>query len=126
MTGFASMDVLRATVDSDQVARRAYAAFFVPNGLPKLILLDAGSKNKGVLVNMCAGLGIKYHMVSPEQHNGILCERFHRYLNKVQKINAADTQSFTQWVQGALFATYAWNASPIDGTNIIRSFAAKA
>ena len=27
---------------------------------------------------------------------------------------------------GALFATYAWNASPIDGLDVIRSFAAKA
>jgi hypothetical protein len=47
-------------------------------------------------------------------------------LNKVEKIHAADTQSHTQWAQGTLFATCAWNASPIDGTNIIRSFAAKA
>ena len=126
MTGFASADFLVAGVDSEQLARRAYASFFVPNGLPKLILIDAGSENKGVFVNMCATLGIKYHMVSPDEHNGILCERFHRYLNKVEKIHAADTQSHTQWVQGTLFATYAWNAAPIDGTNIIRSFAAKA
>jgi hypothetical protein len=126
MTGFASADFLRAGVDSEQLARRAYAAFFVPNGLPKLILIDAGSENKGVFINMCTTLGIRYHMVSPDEHNGILCERFHRYLNKVEKIHAADTQSHTQWAQGTLFATYAWNASPIDGTNIIRSFAAKA
>ena len=63
--------------------------------------------------------------MAPEDHNGILCERFHRYLNKVQKIYAADSQSFTQWVQGVMFATYSWNAAPIDGTNLIRSFVAK-
>jgi hypothetical protein len=126
MTGFASIDTLRANVDSHQVACRAYAAFFIPNGLPKLVLLDAGSENKGMLVDLCASLGIKHHVVSPEQHDGILCERFHRYLNKVQRINSAESQSFVQWVQGALFATYAWNAAPIDGTNIVRSFAAKA
>jgi hypothetical protein len=127
MTGFASMDFLKAEqLDSNQVARRAFAAFFIPNGLPKLILIDQGSENKGHLIDMCTTIGINYHVVSPDQHNGILCERFHRYLNKVQKINTADTQSFTQWVQGALFAVYAWNAAPIDGTNIMRSFAAKA
>ena len=27
---------------------------------------------------------------------------------------------------GALFATYGWNASPIDGLDVIRSFATKA
>ena len=127
MTGFASADFMKAEqVNSDQLTRRAYAAFFIPNGLPKLVLIDQGSENKGHLVNMCQTMHIHHHVVAPEQHNGILCERFHRFLNKVQKINAADTQSFTQWVQGTLFALYAWNASPIDGTDIMRSFAAKA
>lgn len=124
MTGFASAAVL-THIASENVARHAFASFFVPNGLPKLILLDSGSENKGALVEMCNTLGIKYHVVSPEAHNGILCERFHRYLNKVQKIVAADTQSFAQWAQGLMFATYSWNAAPVDGTDIVRSFVAK-
>ena len=124
MTGFASTAILQATT-SDCVARACFATFFVPNGLPKLVLIDAGSENKGELVSMCETLRIKYHMVAPEDHNGILCERFHRYLNKVQKIGAADSQTYTQWAQGVMFATYSWNAAPIDGTNLIRSFVAK-
>ena len=123
-TGFAGGDVLQ-TATSDELAMRSFSAFFIPNGLPRLVIIDAGSENKGLLTDMCSSMGIAFHMVSPEDHNGILCERFHRYLNKVQKILAADTQSFTQFVQGVMFACYAWNASPIDGTNIIRSFAAK-
>jgi hypothetical protein len=35
-------------------------------------------------------------------------------------------QSFEQWKINALFAAYTWNASLIDGTDIIHSFAAKA
>jgi hypothetical protein len=31
----------------------------------------------------------------------------------------------TQWIHGTLFTFYAWNASPVDGTDIIQSFAAK-
>jgi ribosomal protein L21E len=124
MTGFASTAILQ-TATSDAVARACFATFFVPNGLPKLVLIDAGSENKGELISMCQTLRIKYHMVAPEDHNGILCERFHRYLNKVQKIGAADSQTYTQWAQGVMFATYSWNAAPIDGTNIIRSFVAK-
>ena len=124
MTGFASVAVIEQ-VSSDIVARQCFASFFAPNGLPKLILVDSGSENKGALLDMCNTLGIKCHTVSPEDHNGILCERFHRYLNKVQKIMSADTQSYTQWAQGLSFAAYSWNAAPIDGTNIIRSFAAK-
>jgi hypothetical protein len=123
-TGFASAAILQS-MHSESVARTCFASFFVPNGLPKLILIDAGSENKGTLICMCQVLGVKYHMVSPEQHDGILCERFHRYLNKVQKIEATNGQSYTQWVLGVMFATYSWNAAPIDGTNLIRSFVAK-
>ena len=124
MTGFASTAILQMAT-SDAVARACFATFFVPNGLPKLVLIDAGSENKGELISMCQTLRIKFHMVAPEDHNGILCERFHRYLNKVQKIGAADSQTYTQWAQGVMFATYSWNAAPIDGTNLIRSFVAK-
>ncbi len=124
MTGFASTAILQSAT-SEAVARTCFSTFFVPNGLPKLVLIDAGSENKGELISMCDTLKIKYHAVAPEDHNGILCERFHRYLNKVQKIYAADSQSFTQWVHGVMFATYSWNAAPIDGTNLIRSFVAK-
>ena len=124
MTGFASVTTLQDAT-SETVARAAFASFFVPNGLPKLILLDAGSENKGMLIDMCKTLKIKYHAVSPENHNGVLCERFHRYLNKVQKISAANSQSYAQWAQGLAFAAYSWNAAPIDGTNLVRSFVAK-
>lgn len=123
-TGFASAAILQS-MQSESVARTCFASFFVPNGLPKLILIDSGSENKGALIGMCQILGVKFHMVSPEQHDGILCERFHRYLNKVQKIEATNNQSYTQWVLGVMFATYSWNAAPIDGTNLIRSFVAK-
>ena len=53
-------------------------------------------------------------------------ERFHRYLNKVERIGAADSQSYEKWAMSYLFAVYAWNGSPVDGTDIIRSFAAPA
>jgi hypothetical protein len=42
------------------------------------------------------------------------------------RIGVIDQQTYEQWTQKTLFATYAWNASPVDGTDIIRSFAAKA
>ena len=65
-------------------------------------------------------------VVPPEMHDAILSERFHRYMNKIQTTTQADTQSYEQWKMGTLFATYAWNASPVDGLDVIRSFAAKA
>ena len=34
----------------------------------------------------------------------------------------ADKGSFQQWWQGVMFLLYAWNAAPINGTNICHSF----
>eukprot|EP00978_Attheya_sp_CCMP212_P036692 scaffold168240_cov35-Attheya_sp.AAC.1 len=64
-------------------------------------------------------------MVSKENHKAVPNERFHRYLDKVEKIHTATCQSFAQWMLGAFFACYAWNSAPVDMTNIVRSFAAK-
>ena len=52
-------------------------------------------------------------------------ERFHRFLNKIEAINTAET-GITKWRQGVLYALYAWNAGPIAGTDVSRAFAAKA
>ncbi len=125
LTGFANL-AFSSQVTSEMIARLAFSHFFVPNGLPKLVIVDGGSEMKGVLIAMCEQIGIPYYQAPPEAHNSILCERFHRYLNKVQKIGAADAESYEKWAMNALFATYAWNGSPVDGTDIIRSFAAKA
>ena len=125
LTGFASLAFV-PQLNSDMMARLAFSHFFVPNGLPKLVIIDGGSEFKGVLIAMCDQIGIQYYVAAPEAHNAILCECFHKYLNKVEKIGAADAQSYEKWAMNALFAAYAWNGSPVDGTDIIRSFAAKA
>jgi hypothetical protein len=117
LTGFASLAFL-ARIDSELVTRIAFSHFFCPNGLPKMVILDGGRKFKGMLVEVCEKLGVQYHVVAPKAHNAILCERFHRYMNKVQQIGAADMQSFEQWKINALFVAYAWNASPIDGSSV--------
>ena len=57
-----------------------------------------------------------------ENHKSIQNEWFHWYLNKVEWINMADKGSFQQWWQGVMFSLYAWNAAPINGTDICHSF----
>lgn len=122
-TGFVTTAFM-SNIDSDTSARLAFGQFFVPRGMPKLLLLDEGSEFKSVLITMCDRLGINHYVVSPENHDGIINERFHRYLNKVQKIQAVDMSSHQEWAMNTLFATYAWNASPIAGTDIQRAFVA--
>jgi hypothetical protein len=67
---------------------------------------------------------VEFHAVSRGNHKAVLSERFHRYLNKVQKIHAVDCETIDDWLLGIGFALYGWNASPVDGTDIPRCFAA--
>ena len=124
MTGHASGAFLKA-VTSTEAAITAFSQFFIVNGLPRLVIIDAGSENARELKCMCETLLIPCHVVSAENHKAVSCERFHRHLDKVEKTHVADSAFLSQWKMGVLFAIYAWNASPVDGTNIIRSFAAK-
>ena len=98
--------------------------YSVIGGIQKQSLIDAGSENKGEMISLCNTIGLKYHMVSPESHDGIINERFHRYLNKVQRIGAADMNTFEEWAMNTVFAVYAWNGAPVDGTHVQRAFAA--
>ena len=46
------------------------------------------------------------------------------YLNKLQKINSAYKSSLHQWFKGVFFSMYAWNAGPVDRTDISQSLVA--
>ena len=125
MTGFAMATALRLKdVETANVAMAVTAAFFTSVGLPRLIIVDADGMFAGTFKNLFELLRIPVDPVSRENHKAVRNERFHRYLNKVQRINTAETDSFFRWFQGVLFSLYAWNAGPIDGTDIPRSYAA--
>ena len=108
------------------LAQALMSQIILPNGLTKLVLLDDDSLFKQDLLTLLDEMGIPFHTVSAEQHEGILCERFHRYMNKVQRLMGLDTGDHSNWMINAAFAAYAWNAAPVDGTDVVRSFAAKA
>jgi hypothetical protein len=63
--------------DSQSILFAAFAYFFVPNGLPRLVIIDAGSSFVGMMEEMCNLLRIPYHKVSKENHCAILVEHFH-------------------------------------------------
>jgi RNase H-like domain found in reverse transcriptase/Integrase zinc binding domain/Reverse transcriptase (RNA-dependent DNA polymerase) len=121
MTSFAMGAFLQDTINSETIANAALAVFFTTIGLPRLIIVDADSIFAGTFKQLFSLLMIPIHQVARENHKAIRNERFHRYLNKVQRINTSDTGSLFRWKQGVLFALYSWNASPIDGTDISRS-----
>ena len=123
MTGFAAATFVDS-LDSETMTKAAFTAFFITHGLPRLVVIDSGSEFAGALVILCQGIGLPHYTVSKGNHKAIICERFHKYLNKVQKIHAADCETFQDFMFGTIFAVYAWNSAPVDGTNIVRSYAA--
>ena len=125
LTAFATVGFL-SNLEGAVVTQVLMSQILMPNGIPKLLLLDSDSLFKQDLISLVEDMGIPFHVVSPEQHEGVLCERFHWYMNKVQRLMGLDTGDHSNWMINASFAAYAWNAAPVDGTDVIRSFAAKA
>ena len=125
MTSFVATGEVFA-LTAEESARVIMTRFFCVYGMPKLIIIDQDSAFKDILISTCQLLQVNYHPVTKGNHKAILCERFHRYLNKVERIHAADCETLSQWYKGHAFAAYAWNAAPIDGLNVTRSFAAIA
>jgi hypothetical protein len=124
MCGFADGAFLQSTT-ADAILKASLSSFFIPNGLPKLVVFASGSEFAGIFAEALDYLHIPFHRVAKENHKAVLNESFHRYLNKVEKIHVNECESLDQYVMGALFALYAWNPAPCDGTNIPRCFAAK-
>ena len=118
LTAFATVGHL-PNLEGEVVTQVVMSQVIMPNGLPKLVLIDDDSLFKKDLMTILEDVGIPYHVVSPEQHEGVLCERFHRYMNKVQGLMGLDTGTHTNWMINASFAAYAWNATPVDGTDVV-------
>jgi len=124
MTGFAhAAFITDKPTTSDALAVTVFSNFFVPFGLPRLVVVDADGLFTGNFREMCHTLLVPIDAVSKENHKAVRNECFHWYLNKVQCINTAAKEFMHQWKQGTLFTVYAWNAGPIDGTDITRSYA---
>ena len=124
MTSFAMASfalVQQGQIDSAMVADMCMLHFFTTVGLPWLVFMDANSLFKDMFLKTFQLLRVLCQAVALENHKAVWNENFHRYLNKVECINSADTASLWRWKQGVLFACYAWNSSPIDGTDVPRS-----
>ena len=81
--------------------------------------MDAYEFSSGVFKkNFSETLLIPVHATTMGKHKVILYKVFHNYLNKIQKINSVVNVSINQSLKGVFFSLYAWNAGPVDGTDI--------
>ena len=121
MKSFAAAGFIGGEITAEKVPILALESFFSLFGLPKLILVEDDTIFKGFFLQLFESLGILVKAVLKENHRAVRNEIFHKYLNKVQVLHASDKASVAQWRLGTSFATYSWNAAPVDGTDIERA-----
>ena len=84
-----------------------------------MIVVDADGLFSGMFKKTFQeNLLIPVHAVTRVNHKAIINEGFHRYLNKVQKINSFDKDSLQQCMTDIFFALYDWDAGSVEGTEV--------
>ena len=89
-----------------------------------MVVIDDGNDFWGIFESMYNSLCIKFHIVSKWNHKPVDVERFHKFLNHSQRISTEACGTSEPFVEVGIPTEYAWNASPIDGTDIIWSMPA--
>jgi hypothetical protein len=119
LTGFVLVNAT-SNITAHDLARLFVQKVLLKIGLCGLVVVDDGSTFKGLFQSVCDILHIDIHFAARGNHKAVAVEHFHRFLNKVA-IAANDRGTNIVFVEAAHTAAYAWNSSPIDGTDIIRS-----
>ena len=90
-------------------------------GMCYLAIIVDGILFKGVFVTIYQALNLNYNVLAKRIHKGISVENFHRFLNKSVTIATEERGTNDIFVPASIASAYAWNSTPIDGTDIIRS-----
>ena len=98
-----------------------FMKILLQHGLCHTEFIDADSKFKATFSEMIDKLQLNKYELSKGNHQAMLVERFNKYLNKTMKIFTNERGTNKYYVQGALLFAYAWNSSPVSGTDISRS-----
>ena len=103
------------------IARAFMEGVLLKVGLCVVVVVDEGREFCSLFRDMCRLLNIKCHVVAKRNHKAVGVERYHRFLNHSQRICSEERGTPASFVECGLTTAYAWNASPIDGTDIVRS-----
>jgi hypothetical protein len=123
LTGMVIAECL-SDITSANLAHVFMQQFLLKIGLTDTVVVDAGSTFRGLFESMCEQLKLKLHAAARGNHKAVSVERFFRVLNRSVAIACNDRGTNQVFVEAVHCTAYAWNASPIDGTDIIRSVAA--
>ena len=90
-------------------------------GLCHTLVLDKDSKFFAIFRDVAELLQLNIHVLSGDNHNGMLVERVTKYLNKGLRVMTNERGTVRISMEALLLLIYAWNSAPVDGTDISRS-----
>ena len=118
MTQFVIVQAVPNT-EASNVARLFMEGVLMKFGLCIMVVVDNGSDFGGLFEEMCKLLNTRFHLVAKRNYKAVGIERFHKFLNHAQTIATEERGASAAFVEYGIAVAYAWNASPIDGTDII-------
>jgi hypothetical protein len=118
MTGFSALEPIK---DMNSSSFKFIYVILLCYGLSHCVVTDPDSKFKGEFKKAFATLGIYHHMDARGKHNGIIVERFNRFLNSGLRVFNNDRASNRVFIEGAQTLLYWWNSCPVLGTDLSRS-----
>jgi len=109
-----------AQMNAEAYAKAMVKGFF-QFGLPHTLVCDADPKFKADFARCATLLNINFYPLTGGNHDGMIVERFNRFLNSSLRIFTETKHSARVFVECALLSAYAWNSAPVVGTDISRS-----
>jgi hypothetical protein len=116
MTGFTSMEPIEDANTKNFAS--AIIKIQLRYGFCHTIVLDKDSKFNSICREALNLLHINCHILSGDNHNPMMVKRVNQYLTKGLKIMTNKRNSVRVAHKAISLLLYAWNSSPIPGTNI--------
>jgi len=122
MTTFAASEPVKQA--NSKTFAKALMKIMLRYGICHTVVLDKDSKFYKEFRAMCDLLNLNVHVLSGDNHKGMLVERVNKYLNKGLRILTNERESVRTSDESILLLIYGWNSIPIAGTDLSRSLVA--
>ena len=90
-------------------------------GLCLMVVINDGNEFRSTFESICNALYIRFRIIAKRNYRAVGVERFHKLLSHSQRISTKSRGTSEPFVEVGTTTVYAWNAIPIDGTDIGRS-----
>ena len=92
-------------------------------GMVLVVVLDADIRFRGAFKEMCSCLQMTFWPLARGDHKRNSVEKYHQFLNKTQAIAGKYYGSHDVFIRNSKTPQYAYNSTPFDDTEVMRSVA---